>query len=49
MSVPKGIIIAVFMPFAKIPKGLITVHASRGSLGMAGNAKVRVRVNYCKH
>lgn len=49
MSVPKGITIAVLMPFAKMPKGLIIVHASRGSLGMAGNAKVRVRVNFCKH
>ena len=49
MSVPKGITIAVLMPFVKIPKDLITVHASQGSLGMAGNAKVRVRVNFCKH
>ena len=49
MSVPKGFTIAVPMPFATIPKGLITAHAGPDSLGMAENAKVQASVNFCTH
>ena len=49
MSVPKGFTIAVPMPFATIPKGLITVHAGPDSLGMAENVKVHASVNFCTH
>ena len=49
MSVPKEFTIAVPMPFATIPKGLITAHASPDSLGMAENVKVHANVNFCTH
>ena len=49
MSVPKGFTIAVPMPFATIPKGLITAHAGPDSLGMAENAKVQASVTFCTH
>ena len=37
------------MPFATIPKGLITAHASPDSLGMAENVKAHASVNFCTH
>ena len=49
MSVPKGFTIAVPMPFATIPKGLTTAHASPDSLGMAEDAKVHANVDFCTH
>ena len=49
MSVPKGFTIAVPMPFATIPKGLTTAHASPDSLGMAEDAKVHANVDFCIH
>ena len=49
MSVPKGLTIAVPMPFGTIPKGLTTAHASPDSLKMAENVEVHANVNFCTH
>ena len=48
MSVLKGFKITIPMPFAIIPKGIKTTHASLENLGMAESANVRASVIFCK-